>query len=179
MRNQRIPIDHFSSFVAGEERGFNHYFRAYYKPLLNFAIQIVQDSNIAEDALQDSFIRLFEKRHSIASEGGIKPYLYTSVKNNCLNRLRRQKHHHSYIEHVKKSPEDFSPDITGKIVAAEVMIELRRAIERLPPIYRHLVTEIYFAGRRIRAIASEMELSQTTVKSRKAKALKILREDLN
>jgi RNA polymerase sigma-70 factor (family 1) len=178
MRNQRIPIDHFSSFVAGEERGFNHYFRLYYKPLLNFAIQIVQDSNLAEDALQDSFIGLFEKRLSIASEGGIKPYLYRSVKNNCINRVRRLKYHQSYLQYVKKS-EEFSPDITKKIIATEVMIELKRAIERLPPKYRHLVTEIYFAGRRIRAIASEMELSQTTVKSRKAKALKMLREDLN
>jgi RNA polymerase sigma-70 factor (ECF subfamily) len=179
MKHLGDTFDYFDSFLAGEERGFSHYFRVNYKPLLNFAMQFLGDINLAEDVLQDSFIRLFEKRDSIASEGGIKPYLYSSVKNNCINKLRRLKHFRSYLEYVKNSHDQFSTDVIGRIIATEVMIELKSAVDKLPAKYQHLVTEVYFSGRKVREIARDAGLSQTTVKSRKGKALKMLRKDLS
>ena len=85
--------DLFISLQKGEQRGFDYFFHLYYKPLLYFANSILKDKEVAEDTVADSFVKLWEKRKTIRSASGVKPYLYMSVRNSCLNILRKQKCH--------------------------------------------------------------------------------------
>jgi RNA polymerase sigma-70 factor (ECF subfamily) len=70
---------------------FDWIFREHYLMLKNYAWQYVFEQSIAEDIVQDVFIHLWERRHSLQLKVSIKSYLYTSVYNRCLNHIKHEK----------------------------------------------------------------------------------------
>ena len=58
-------IDYLISFRNGEQEGFNYFFTIYYKSVYFFAVNYVKDSAAAEDIVENSFIKLWEKKNSI------------------------------------------------------------------------------------------------------------------
>jgi hypothetical protein len=112
--------DYFRSFKAGEELGFNYFFHLYFKPLVHFAYSIVNSLQAAEDVVEDSFIKLWEKREAIEAPG-LKSYLYASVRNGCIDLLRRNDHHEVYLNNIAEKPEQIAIDISHKIIMTEAM----------------------------------------------------------
>ncbi len=80
----------FVSFQKGEERGFDFFFNEYYACLSFFAFKILRHDAEAQDVVSDSFVKLWERRKMIDKTGSIKSYLYTTVKNACVDILRRR-----------------------------------------------------------------------------------------
>ena len=62
-------------------------FQHYYRPLCLYATHYLHDIDEAEDVVQDCFVKLISR--NIMPEN-IKAFLYTSVRNACIDRLRRQ-----------------------------------------------------------------------------------------
>ncbi|WP_410524467.1 sigma factor [Prevotella sp. AM34-19LB] len=62
-------------------------FQQYYRPLCLYATHYLHDIDEAEDMVQDCFVKLISR--SIMPEN-IKAFLYTSVRNACIDRMRRQ-----------------------------------------------------------------------------------------
>ena len=79
-------------------------FQHYYRPLCLYATHYLHDIDEAEDVVQDCFVKLISR--SIMPEN-IKAFLYTSVRNACIDRLRRQ----SPID-TEISPSDLSGTIS-------------------------------------------------------------------
>jgi len=168
----------FLSFQQGDEEGFNHYFHLYYKPLLHFANSLLHNQDIAEDVVEDSLVKLWEKRESITSESAIKPYLYTTVKNACINIFRKQKHQKAYESYLQKLPLQVSADITQKIITAEAMHGVYLAVQKLPSKYKQVFNMLWVQGKEVKDIALELNLPISTVKSQKARTLELLRKKL-
>ena len=80
-------------------------FQHYYRPLCLYATHYLHDIDEAEDVVQDCFVKLISR--SIMPEN-IKAFLYTSVRNACIDRLRRQ----SPID-AEISPSDLSGTISN------------------------------------------------------------------
>jgi RNA polymerase sigma-70 factor (ECF subfamily) len=128
--------------------------------------------------VEDCFVRLWEKRELIESANAVKPYLYTSVRNRCLDVLRKQGHSKIYEAHLKRAPEEFAPDHVQAIIVAESMFQVYLAVEKLPGKYKRVFDMFYLHGRELMDIASELDLPLATVKSRKKRTLEILRAQL-
>jgi len=128
--------------------------------------------------VEDSFVKLWEKKESIDSPSSIKPYLYKTVRNGCIDLLRKQKHQLAYTNHIKKLPEPVSTDITQKIITSESMHQVYLAFENLPPKYKKIFRMIYVEGKEVKDVASELDLPLSTVKSQKLRALELLRKQL-
>ena len=73
--------------IAGDRPAFERLFREHYRPLCAFAMQYVKDGDRAQDLVQDLFIRLWEERERLNIATSIKSYLFTAVRNRCLNAL--------------------------------------------------------------------------------------------
>ena len=149
-------------------------FQMYYRPLCLYATHYLHDVDEAEDTVQDCFVRLLEKNldFSFASQEKLKSFLYTSVRNACVDRLRRQ---HPILQDV--SPSDLSGSIsnTEAVERSFSEAELWTAIEQLPDRCR----EIFLMSKRdsmtYREIAEELSLSEKTIEHQVSKALKLLR----
>ena len=170
--------DHFLSFKKGEEQGFTYFFHLYYKHLVHFAFTFLKQTSIAEDVVGDCFLKFWEKRESIASLPALKPYLFTSVRNRCLDVLRREVHADNYSVHITRLPPEFTPDVTQKMITAEAMHQVYLALQNLPCKYRQLFQMIYVEGKEMKEIAKELNLPLSTLKSQKARTLELLRRQL-
>ena len=170
--------DHFLSFKKGEEGGFNYFFHLYYKHLVHFALTFLKQTSIAEDVVGDCFLKFWEKRESIASLSSVKPYLFTSVRNRCLDVLRKEVHADNYTIHITKLPREVTPDLTQKLITAEAMHQVYLALQNLPDKYQQLFRMIYVEGKEMKEIAKELNLPLSTLKSQKARTLELLRRQL-
>ena len=70
---------------------FEQLFREHYNALCNFAIRYLHDNDSAQEIVQEVFINLWQKKETITSDKSVKSYLFTSVKNRCLNYIRDNK----------------------------------------------------------------------------------------
>lgn len=163
-------------------KGIESVFQQYYRPLCLYALHYLHDLDEAEDVVQDCFVRLLEaeKRDanssasslSVSNPQNLKSFLYASVRNACIDKLRR------------KNPiaQDISPSDLLGIISDEQAVdsssreaELWTAIEQLPERCREIFLMSKRDGMTYREIAEELCLSEKTVEHQISKALKTLR----
>ena len=178
-----MPIDiqiHniFVSFQKGEERGFKHYFNELYTPLQYFATNILLDEDLAEDIVEDCFIKLWYNREKIESPLAIKSYLYTSVRNACMDVKRREKVLQAHKSHVMNAPEEVEQPIVHQIIRAETIREIHRAIELLPPKMKEVFKMIFVEGKNYQEVAAILGITVEGVRSQKSKAIALLQQKL-
>ena len=160
----------------GNKDAYNRMFVHFYSPLCEYASQFVSDAD-AEELVQDMMLHVWENREYIAIEKSLKSYLFVSVKNRCYNAIRdrrsRERIHHFLYEKLKDQVED--PDY---YMLNELAINIEKAIEELPEIYRETFKMSRFGEMSNAAIASQLGVSIKTVEYRITQSLKILRVKL-
>jgi RNA polymerase sigma-70 factor (ECF subfamily) len=164
-----------AAFQNGDMGAFNHVFNFFYKRVCFFAAGIVNE-NCVEDIVQDAFVKLWERRDSFTNLNSIKAFLYLTTKNSCINSYKHQKvvdkFESTQIETIEHS------NIIHQLIEAEVLDEVQRAVEQLPPGYRKVVYLSYFEGLSNQETADYLQVSINTVKTQKVRSLRILREIL-
>ena len=75
---------------SGDGSAFDRVFRENYTPLYNYGLKVSRDEAIAEDCIQELFIRIWEKRSNLSDINTIKPYLFKSYRRTLINHLQFQ-----------------------------------------------------------------------------------------
>lgn len=75
----------------GSEIAFREIYDRYHVQMYFIAKKYVKSGALAEDAVQDIFVKLWEKRHTIDEAKSIKGFLFTMLRNHVLNMLRDRK----------------------------------------------------------------------------------------
>lgn len=147
-------------------------FKGFYRPLCLYAVHYLQDINAAEDIVGDCFVSLLEHTKAGKQLDNPKSYLYTMVRNACLDRLRKE---NSFIA-------DFSPtDLEGHISDEEAAdrsfheAKLWAAIDSLPDKCRQVFLMSKRDNMKYQEIAQGLGISEKTVEHHISKALKTLR----
>ncbi|MBR5384777.1 MAG: RNA polymerase sigma-70 factor [Bacteroidales bacterium] len=143
-------------------------FRQYYPRLRNYAFRFVGDMGIAEDMVQECFVKLYEKRFTLknVSPGAL---LFVMVRNSCINYRK----HRILVE----TGTPFSPVDTGTpedaLMFEELRKEIDRVMEKLPSKCREVFYMSRFEGLTIREIAERIDTSTQNVEKHIARALGI------
>jgi RNA polymerase sigma-70 factor (ECF subfamily) len=178
MREQRyISHEEFLLFKEGNETVFDALFKQYYKLLVLFATGLLKQKETAEDIVATSFVKLWNKRASIERPEAIKNYLYTTVRNGCLNELRNEKVK-SKNEKVLWLYSEWEEPVLHYIIKAETINEIVNRIELLPTQCRQVFKKFFVEGKDYTTIAQEMKLSISTVRNQKRRGLDLLRGGL-
>ncbi len=168
------PIDmarYLAYFQQKDERGFDFFFRLWYKPLCIFADRYTCQLDIAQDIVTDVFIRLWQRHAEFSHENALRSYLYQSVKNACLDYLKKTKKEEIQIIEETRT-------VLDNIIRAEVLSEISLTIGHLPGQCQIVFLKLYAEGKTTREVADELQLSISTVKTQKARALKFIRGKL-
>lgn len=155
---------------------FEAAFHEYAPGLLVYARKIVRQEQAAEDILHDVFINLWNKRERI-ERFGVKAYLFTAVRNECINHLSRARVSRAHIEQALQKNE-YSPLTWDYYVESELRARIDGALDRLTPQQRRIFTMNRFERKTYAQIASELEISPRTVQKHIEFSLKSLRRDL-
>lgn len=80
-----VPPAQAAAIRAGDETAFRQLFDLLYGPLLGFARSIVRDEAVAEDVVQEAFVRLWDRRERLDEEIPLRAWLFRTVRNLALN----------------------------------------------------------------------------------------------
>ena len=151
-------------------------FHKYFTSLCLFSRRYIFDNEKAKDIVQDVFLNIWEKGELYVSEAMIKGYLFTSVKNRCLNYIRDNKKFNYEVE-VADLDRKTSPD--NKLEYKELEKILKTEIDALPDKCKEVFLLSRFEELKYGEIAERLGISIKTVEAQISKALKILREKLS
>ncbi|MEN8204324.1 MAG: RNA polymerase sigma-70 factor [Bacteroidota bacterium] len=162
---------------AGHEGTYAQLFHEYYRPLTVFANKYVNDLDSARELVQDLFVSMYENRKSLLISTSLKSYLYQSVRNRCLNHLKRIKVGRQHLEQIGKYMNSHE-SLEELILENELENRIFQIISRLSPKCREVFTLSRVHGLKNQEIAVRLELSIRTVETHISNALKILRTKL-
>ncbi len=145
----------------------------FFKGLALVSVKYVQDVYVAEEIVQDVFIKIWEQPSGLDGVIHLKSYLYRAVVNNSLNHINRQKN--LQVHHERLARESEHIDIQRTYEEQELKVLIYQEIDRLPSQCRKVFKMSRFEGLKYREIAVMLNISERTVENHVANALKVLR----
>ena len=158
---------------AGDKASFNACFHSLYPELCTFAARYLRDRDAAMDMVQDAFVKLWNIRLDLNERKSLKAFMYTMVRNLCLNHIRDVQDKEaligfSEIEKLEEPQADSSEAMQHKQ-------KLRALIDQLPDRQKECLELSRFDGLSHQEIAEVLNLSARTVNNHIVSALKSLK----
>lgn len=162
------------------EKSYKELFISLHPQLTSFADTLLHSPEDAEEVVSDFFINLWTKKHQFDAIDNPRVYIYVSIKNLSINKLRVRKtagvataaeiEWDARMESVFFNPEEL-------LMSQEVVARLMKAINELPPRCRSIFKMIKEGGLRYQEVADIMDISLKTVEAQMAIALRRIREN--
>ncbi len=172
---------HIAALRTGNMQLFEEMYHAYFPGLYNYAIGITKNQTIAEDAVSEVFLRLWEGRNDTVIETSLKSYLFKSVYHQCLNMLKhirvQDKYKDFFLRHVSPDEESLNFPLSD-VIENEITEILHKTIEKLPEQCRRIFVMSRIDGMKHEEIAQELHISINTVRTQIRRALGKLRIEL-
>ena len=161
---------------AGDERALEIVFRAHYSGMASFVQRFVRSPDVAEELVQDLFLKLWTKREQLSEIETFRTYLYRAARNQALNWLRRQKLERRWQDEHAGEEEAITTETADEDASEhEGAAAVRSAIDRLPPRCREVFLLSRDGGLTYAEIARTLDISVKTVETQMGRALKSLR----
>ncbi len=128
--------------------------------LLRFAVALTADRALAEDLVQDAFVRLHRAARPPA-EGAVAAYLRRTVANLAVDHHR----HRAVVERRAPAPVGSAASAETAVIEGDRARAVAAAVAALPARQRDCVALHYFAGLSDMAVANELEISPGSVKT--------------
>lgn len=135
------------------------------------AARILKDDTLAEDLVQDFFIKFWELRERV-NYRSFEAFAYQSVKNSCIDYLRRQSVSERRLSEISLAENDNQEDIPADDKRLRRVLQL---IDTLPPERRKIFEMHAVEGLSYKEIAGRMDISVNTVKTQLRRAYGTLR----
>jgi RNA polymerase sigma-70 factor (ECF subfamily) len=164
---------------SGDPDAFEEFFTTYQGPVYTTALAITRDPFLAEEILQDCFVKAYRARNRLRTDRSPLPWLHRVATNLCYSRIARRR---VIIEPITALINNLVADLTSRpdqvVESREIIEVLQRAIDALPPKQQTAVILYYLHGYSLAEAAEIAACNVGTMKSRVHYALKTLRSRL-
>jgi RNA polymerase sigma-70 factor, ECF subfamily len=172
-----VDLELYHKLILGDELAFQVLFRKYYPALCLFACQFLNDSVLAEETVQDMFVKFWEKRESLTIETSVKKYFFRSIRNHCINQIQHEKIKQKYVGKIlENAHQDINPD--DCYLEFDLVQRIEKSIASLPPKRQEIFRLSREQGIKYKEIAEALNISVKTVEAQMGLALKQLRYEL-
>jgi RNA polymerase sigma factor (sigma-70 family) len=157
-----------------DKDAFEQLYDDYSAAIFGLTLKILKDEALAEDALQETFVRIWRKIQTYdSSKGRLFTWMLNIARNISIDMLRASE---SRKVSQTSSLDKYSFDSKGPSVTMDVEhIGLREVVDGLPPDQKLVIDLIYFLGYTQSEVAEEFDIPLGTVKSRVRLAMNHLR----
>lgn len=182
-------VDLVERLRAGELEAFSELVAEYQPLLFSLTLRIVRDEEEARDVVQETFLKIYRHFAHFRGESSLKTWLCRIAVNQALNsqrwwKRRRREVTRSLDDHREEQTslasqlpsQEATPE--ARTLAHERQLQLERALNELKPDFRIAVVLRDIEGMAYEEIASILEISVGTVKSRIARGREMLRSRL-
>jgi RNA polymerase sigma-70 factor (ECF subfamily) len=166
----RLALDDGQALAALMER--------YWRPMVAFALDKMGSQDVAEDLVQEAFVRVWERRRQLRPYASPRAYLYRVLRNLMTDdfRRRRLRERFGFLKALG-TPEEV-PSPVAVLEASEFATAADRAIAALPERRRDVFTLAHLHGLSYREVAETMGITPRTVANHMSLALAQLRASL-
>jgi RNA polymerase sigma factor (sigma-70 family) len=160
-------------FAAGDLEAFEVLFRQHQKEVYAWIVRIVRDTGIAEDLTVETFWRIYKYRARFRPDGNFRAWARRIGTNAALDHLRHAR------------PESELPDSLvcassgDPALGSELRKQIKEAFHQLPAKYRLVATLALIEEEPYASIAEAVGISESLVKIRAFRAIRMLRKNLN
>ncbi len=178
------------AYAAGNVDAFEIIVKRHERPLFNFILRSVGRRDIAEELLQETFVRIIKSASKYQTTAKFTTWAYTIARNICIDRARKFKKRKELSLDRSVGNDDGGATFLDNVVderassggtelEKKVFLErLQAALQDLPEEQRDVFVMREFSGLKFREIAEVLEIPVPTVKSRMRYALEALRGHL-
>lgn len=178
-KDERLLTSHLRD---GNEEAFEYLFDTYFEMLVDYAIRLIHDEDVAMDMVQSVFVKLYDGRANLSTQSSLRYYLYKAVYHQCLNELRHQRIVAGYMEagdcefYLKEVLQ--TPDEEMTLQGKELAHYIEEAVRTLPQRCREVYLLKFAEGLHNKEVAERLGISAKTVEAQTTKALSHLRSEL-
>ena len=182
-------LDHnefqFNKFKKGDEKAYAYFFNLYYNQIVGFCTEFIHDRDKAKSIAQEAFLKLWINKEKVQKINGIKAFLYTSAKSDCLNLFRHKKVVNRYLDSsLRKREESLNMEVLNAMRFDTVMFSeleelIKVSIDELPDKCRQVFIMRRMDYKKNKEIAEELNISVKAVEANMTRALKYLKKRLS
>lgn len=176
--NHRKNMDEnalLAACLVGDPNAQRIFFDQFSSTMMGIALRYMKDEQLANDVLQETFIKAFENIHKFKNVGSLEGWLKKITVNTALDHLRKEKKFQFTSEIIDSSNElSYGENAVTKLQADDLM----RIIQSLPDGYRTVFNLYAIEGYSHKEIAEILEITESTSKSQYSRAKSLLRNIL-
>lgn len=176
-------------FQSGDQTALVLLVKRHKGPLYNFALRQLREPRVAEDVVQDAFVRVVQNATDFKHEARFTTWLYTIVRNLCIDQMRRRAHRrHASLDDSRSDDTDgptlgertadVKSNVEREATGDELKVQIQKAVDELPEDQREVFLMREVANLPFKEIAQITGVPENTVKSRMRYALERLQEAL-
>jgi RNA polymerase sigma-70 factor (ECF subfamily) len=171
------PGDHelVEQVKNGMRSAFSLLVRRHQKGLLRLCYRFVKDLDTAEDVVQETFIKVFERLHTFEARASFKSWLYQIAINTAKNKIRSHRSDVSNIDDVHLS---VAASAESGLIQNAVSMMLQKYVEKLPHKQKTALVLRIYEDLSFKEIAEIMECPYDTAKANYRHALLSLKEEI-
>lgn len=179
-------------FQGGDRSAFAQLVRRHKTPLYNFVVRQVRVAQVAEDLVQDVFVKIVQNAADFKHEARFSTWTYAIARNVCIDHLRKMSlRKHPSLDQPSKPDEDGptlgertadptpGAQVERAAIGGEMQVRIVRAVEELPEEQREVFLLREIGHVPFKDIAEMTGVSENTVKSRMRYALERLQNALS
>ena len=178
-------------FQRGDRAAFAQLVRRHQTGLYNFALRQLRVQSVAEDIVQEAFVRVVQNATEFKHEARFSTWVYTITRNLCIDQLRKNAlRKHASLDEPKKSEEGDGPTLGEQTADSRASVErsatgtqikerILAAVERLPEDQREVFLLRELSNLPVKEIAEITGVPENTVKSRMRYAHERLQAELS
>lgn len=175
------------AYQSGEVAAFGILVKRHERPLFNFILRSVRRTELAEELLQETFMRIVKSAASYQEKAKFTTWAYTIARNLCIDRARKTKHRHEMSLNTSPKGDDGGMTFQDRVVDDSAtassgdyerkifLNRLEKALAELPEDQREVFVMRQVSGLKFREISDILDCPLPTVKSRMRYAIEALR----
>ena len=163
----------------GSDEAFTHLVETYQTHVYNLCYRMLGESEAAEDAAQETFLRAYQHIHRYDSKRPFGTWLLSIAAHYCIDRLRRRKFSMTSIDQDEEEggfelPDTDGPNPESEAIYGEQRQQMQRILKRLDSVDRAAIVMRYWHDCSEVEIADSLNLTVSAVKSRLHRARRAL-----
>lgn len=163
---------------SDSEQLIKQLFDTNFHTLVLSAMRYVSDYEIAENIVQDVFVKVWQNIDELKQIENLKAYLYKAVKNSSLNYLRHIKVQQKFEVISDEFQSSYEKSAEEYHIDDEIKNQIYKAINKLPEHWKNAFVLSKYDNLKYHEIATELNISQKTVEKYISKSLQFLRIEL-
>ena len=165
---------------AGDPAAFDATYDAYNPRLFSFLLRMTKNRAVAEDLLEETWLRLVSGGEGLAADTRLAPWLFTVARNLFLSFCRSTAREQAYTRDLtSQCLGEFSRSPYDSVLLAEFEERLEAALAEVPPLYREVLLLVGFEGLRPTEAAAVCGITPEALRQRLSRARALLSERLN